>query len=253
MTPLLLSAVCTVAGGAGAQEEQVEGWSTVVVRIWWAHRPAVGPLEALVPPAERARLGRLLHQGDRERSALGVVLARAGAAEHLGVEATAVGVRRCCPRCGSDRHGPVSVRVPGRVAPQVSISHSRQVVVVAVCGPAPVGVDVEAVGSQDVDEDLLAGLVAPERLEAALRAPAPVRAAVLAGCWARAEAAAKARGTGVVLPARPDPGVGVRVVSAPGGFRAAVAVVGARPSPVAGDGRALVAAALRRARRPAGR
>jgi len=51
---------------------------------------------------------------------------------------------RSCPRCGSADHGtPAVVRSDGRDAPWVSLSRAGGIVVVAVSGAGPVGVDVE--------------------------------------------------------------------------------------------------------------
>lgn len=55
-----------------------------------------------------------------------------------------VRLRQVCPRCGSDRHGPLQVRPwPDATPPYVSLSRSRGVVMVGVCTTHPVGVDVE--------------------------------------------------------------------------------------------------------------
>lgn len=236
------------------------------VRAWWASLRRSRPPWHLVPDHELPRLERLRQARDRDASALALALVRLAAAEEVGCRVDAVQVHRRCPRCGSSGHGPLTLAapdLPGLALPHVSVSHSGDVVVVALCAHAPVGVDVEAVPDVDLGDDVLAAVLPPGRLPEVLRATPRERCEVFTGCWTRAEAVLKALGVGLVVPLsavdlvegrlwRPGPqvplvpagtaarGVGVTATTAPPGSRAAVAVVGAHPVPVHHDARALI-------------
>jgi 4'-phosphopantetheinyl transferase len=96
------------------------------------------------PELARARQYRLAADGDR--SLLGAVLLRMAAARHLGVRPDDIAVDRTCSRCGSQHGRP---RLSG-TSLHASVSHSGDIVAVAITSAGPVGVDVEAVRSIDV-------------------------------------------------------------------------------------------------------
>src|SRR5262249_13578292 len=125
---------------------------------------------------------------------------------------------------------------PGvRTAPSFSLTHSGDMVVIAVAG-RPVGADVERDAARCVcslaqvlhpaDAAWVAGLREPERHEAIIT------------CWVRAEAVLKCTGQGIGhglggFPVRPGGAAGrsvngctVRQLAAPPGYRAAVALAG---------------------------
>ena len=91
------------------------------------------------PELARARQYRLA--ADSDRCLLGAVLLRMTAARHLGVRPADVAVDRTCGRCGAQHGRP---RLPGNGV-QASVSHSGDIVAVAITSAGPVGVDVEAV------------------------------------------------------------------------------------------------------------
>jgi 4'-phosphopantetheinyl transferase len=178
-------------------------------------RAAVVPAAALVPlldPGERARLDRAA-PADRDAVASALLLARLAVAEACAVAPDAVRVRRRCARCGSAAHGvPVADRADSGPVPHLSLSRGGDLVVVALSGAGPVGVDVEPV----------------RRAGAVPRAPAGdaprARSHGLLRTWARTEAVLKAAGTGLSVDPR-----ALRVSDAAG--RPAVRVVDPAPAP----------------------
>jgi 4'-phosphopantetheinyl transferase len=102
---------------------------------------------ALLDEAEFGRQTRFRTDADRDRFTLAAVLLRAAVGLRTGVEAAAVRVDRRCDDCGRP-HGRPRLTHSGLEA---SISHSRDVVAVALTTAGPVGVDVEGIGTRGYD------------------------------------------------------------------------------------------------------
>lgn len=113
----------------------------VDVKVWWADltRARVDLVE-LLDATERSRLAGLDLPADRARFVVGVALLRTVAAEYLGTAPADVEIDRTCSECGGPHGRP---RIAG--GPHVSVSHSGVLVVVATCGSAGVGVDVQRI------------------------------------------------------------------------------------------------------------
>lgn len=222
-------------------------------QLWWARTTDVGPEhDALLDEAELRRRSRLRAAGDRQRATAGVALSRLLLGVHAGRPAGRLAVDRSCPRCGAPHGKPCLPEVPDL---HFSVSHSGGWVAVAVRRGAPVGVDVEQVGSWTPTElrDLALVALAPEERAVLSRAPAESRAAAFATYWTRKEAAVKATGTGLLTPL-PElvvspPGTPPRVlrwsgaaappllraVEAPAGYAAALALADAPARVVPAD------------------
>jgi len=99
----------------------------------------------LLSAPELARARRYRLAADTDRCLLGAVLLRVAAARHLGIRPADVAVDRSCDSCGAQHGRP---QLPGSGL-QASVSHSGDVVAVALTSAGPVGVDVEAVRSID--------------------------------------------------------------------------------------------------------
>jgi len=138
---------------------------------------------------ERARAQRYRLAADRDRFLLGAALLRTVAGHHLGVRPADVSVDRTCAWCGS-QHGRPVLAGSGL---QASVSHSGDVVAVAVTGAGPVGVDVEA--DRAIDFSAVTGSVCT-----------PAERACVTGLddfyayWTRKEAVLKATGDGLRRP-----------------------------------------------------
>jgi 4'-phosphopantetheinyl transferase len=103
--------------------------------------------ESLLSPVEIARSVRMRRDEDRVRQRLGAVLLRVAAGAELGVPPADVVVDRTCPRCGSPHGRPL---LPG-TGLHASITHSGELVGLALTTVAPVGLDVERVAAVDID------------------------------------------------------------------------------------------------------
>jgi 4'-phosphopantetheinyl transferase len=211
-------------------------------QVWWARRQDCRPaLAELMDPGERQRLGALVQPADRERFTVGSALVRCLVGALTGIRPRDVVLDRTCPDC--DRaHGKITV--PGG-GPRLSLSHSGDLVAVALHSSAEVGVDVEQI-APGLDPLSLARVALTGREEADLRAlPAGQHPAAFAGYWVRKEAFVKATGEGLRRPPGEvevsAPGTPPRLLSPyarpvwlgdlnPGpGYAAAVAVLAAGP------------------------
>jgi len=142
----------------------------------------------ILSESEMRRREAYVREPDRVRFTLGAALLRLAAARELAVEPTRVPIDRACPECGKPHGKP---RLPG-TGLHVSVSHSEQVVGVAVTSLAEVGVDVEAVGTGEVVETLRHTCLDPEE---------PVRErADFYTYWCRKESVVKATGDGLRIP-----------------------------------------------------
>lgn len=113
------------------------------ITVWWASLTAAeSSLLDMLDAVERARVSSLDRPADRARSLLGAALLRVAAAERMAVSPGEVVVDRTCGECGGP-HGAPHIIGPGSPRHWVSVSHSGLLVVVAVSGHAPVGVDVQ--------------------------------------------------------------------------------------------------------------
>jgi 4'-phosphopantetheinyl transferase len=115
------------------------------VEVWWSSLLAAdrGLLD-LLDATERARAQSLRRSADQGRSLVGAALLRVVAGKRLGVPAGEVVVDRTCTDCGRP-HGRPRVLGPGKAEHHVSVSHSGLLVVVALVGDGPVGIDVQRV------------------------------------------------------------------------------------------------------------
>ncbi|MDT0164201.1 hypothetical protein Q9R32_01355 [Actinotalea sp. AC32] len=196
------------------------------VEVWWSSIVAADDAAlALLDATERARLGSLDSPADRGRSAVGAALLRVAVAARLGTDPRDVVVDRTCTECGRP-HGAPRVVGPGSwtgswtgsrtgsavAAPRVSVSHSGLLVVVALSGGSPVGVDVQ----READ---LPGAAGPAE----------------AAAWVRHEAGMKLQGAALAVgdEVHPDADVVTTPLVAPlDGYAAALATVGRPGRPV---------------------
>jgi 4'-phosphopantetheinyl transferase len=140
-----------------------------------------------VGEVERGRQYRLA--ADSNRCLLGAVLLRVAAARHLGVRPADVNVDRACGRCGAQHGRP---QLPGSGL-NASVSHSGDIVAVAITSAGPVGVDIESVRA--IDFTTVATSVCTPAELTDLRVAADFYA-----FWTRKEAVLKATGEGLARP-----------------------------------------------------
>ncbi|MEX5717388.1 4'-phosphopantetheinyl transferase family protein [Geodermatophilus maliterrae] len=218
--------------------------------MWWAAPvppERAGALVALLDVHERARLERLRRPDDRARHLAAHALARLALGAVLGAAPAGLQVDRTC-RCGGQHGKP---RLVGDRLPGFSLTHSGDVVGVAVSTDHLVGLDVERRRAID-------GL---DELARHVRAPGEDDSGDFFTTWTRKEALLKATGDGLATPmadlelgpgprlvrwggARPRSPMWVRDLVVAPGHCAAIAGIGVAAPPVeVRDGAALLAAA----------
>jgi 4'-phosphopantetheinyl transferase len=173
---------------------------TIRCQVWWA-RPAVETprLVALLDEVERGRHEAYHRAVDRARFLTGRVVAKAVVAESLGVPAGSVKLDSTCADCGRPHGKPRVVEPLGDPPPEISISHSGDLVGVALTSGLPVGVDVEQ--ERDVQIDgLIRMTLSPDETDAFELVPEPDRDAAFFTIWSRKEALLKATGRGLSIP-----------------------------------------------------
>lgn len=113
----------------------------VDVQVCWAtlSTARVG-LHDLLDATERSRLDSLDLPADRARFLVGAALLRTAAGRAVSTSPAKVEIDRTCTECGAP-HGRPRIND----GPQVSVSHSGVLVVVATCAGTSVGVDVQRV------------------------------------------------------------------------------------------------------------
>ncbi|HEV2781719.1 MAG TPA: 4'-phosphopantetheinyl transferase superfamily protein [Actinophytocola sp.] len=178
--------------------------SSIRCRVWWA-RPSIETprLLGLLDTVERERHAAYRLAVDQVRFLTARVVAKALAADALGIEPGRVNLDSTCPDCGRTHGKPRVVapqgHPPGRALPELSISHSGDLVAVAITDGLPVGVDVEQERDVSVDDLVRLTLSAGELDSFAAVAP-PDKDAAFFTYWARKEAILKATGRGLAIP-----------------------------------------------------
>jgi 4'-phosphopantetheinyl transferase len=158
--------------------------------VWWASASWMRPWHAdVLSDDERARRSGLWDAGHRAQHTVAAALLRLVAAPLTTQPAARVVVDRSCPTCDRQHGRP---RLPG-TGLHVSISHSGTTVAVAVSGAGAVGVDVQQVKDDSVDE--LSPLVLAET-----EARHITVARDFFTYWTRKEALVRATGDGVTVP-----------------------------------------------------
>lgn len=159
--------------------------------VWLADLSAADrTLQALLDPAERERLGRLRMPADRDRFTIAAALLRCVTGRLLGMDPAAVVVDRACDRCAEPHGKPI---ISGTDL-HVSLSHSEDVVALAVATVAPVGVDVEHKARRDIRGLAHSVIGNSERLDDDRSTLTPD---AFYTYWCRKEAVLKATGDGL--------------------------------------------------------
>jgi 4'-phosphopantetheinyl transferase len=178
--------------------------SSARCRVWWA-RPSIETprLLGLLDDVERDRHAGFHRAVDQVRFLTARVVAKAVTAQALGIEPDRVRLDSTCPDCGRT-HGKPRVVPPddhpaGRALPELSISHSGDLVAVAITDGLPVGVDVEQ--ERDVEvADLARMTLSPGEQDGFAAVPPADRDAAFFTIWSRKEALLKATGRGLSIP-----------------------------------------------------
>jgi len=169
--------------------------SAAPVDVWWCRwRQTSTDLRRLLSDEEGQRLARLHRADDKVRFTVGAVLVRVLAGRRLGLNPAAVVVDRACRQCG-EPHGKVTV--PALPDCHLSVSHSGELVGVAVCPHAEVGLDVEASTTPPAVLDDLRPVLTPGEVSWLDGMSPMVRGHAALRLWTRKEAVLKATGDGL--------------------------------------------------------
>jgi 4'-phosphopantetheinyl transferase len=118
--------------------------------------------ERLLSAVEMERADRFRHESSRREFVAAHLLVRFCAARLLGVRPAEVAFAQRCPGCGQDGHG--RPLLTDRPDVHLSLAHTDGVVAAA-AGPAPVGIDVEAISRKAPEPELLAQVLTPAEVD----------------------------------------------------------------------------------------
>ncbi|HET9982527.1 MAG TPA: 4'-phosphopantetheinyl transferase superfamily protein [Longimicrobiales bacterium] len=193
----------TGAAIAGVASERGTAWATPAdhpplpddeVHVWKASVAALAPgevrLRALLDAAELARAERYRFARDRTQYVVAHGLVRLLLARYLGAEPAAL-------KFAAGPFGKPSLCEPAGGGLEFNLSHSADLVLLAVTRHRAVGVDVEC-WDRDIEAELLARQFFSPAERAQLAAlPPDARVPGFFACWSRKEAYIKATGLGV--------------------------------------------------------
>lgn len=192
--------------------------------------PCRSPVPGCLDAGERARAAGFADPRARLRYVTAHVALREVLAEYTGTDAARLRFGRAGPGGMDGRPGGRPVLLGFPEGPHFSLSHSHDLIVIAVAA-VPVGVDVQRVPRAGTVEALLPRLHPAER-EGLSRVPRAARPAAFARLWTRKEAYLKGLGTGLarglatdcLLDGAQPAGWHVRDLAAPPGYATATAV-----------------------------
>jgi 4'-phosphopantetheinyl transferase len=194
-----------------------------VATVWWGElgRGDADSLEALLSHDERERAATFRFPRDRSRYVSARGLLRVLLADRLGLDPARI-------EFAYGEHGkPRLARADCDL--RFNLSHSGSLMALAICEGREIGVDVEA-----RRDDLIALGIArrylPPRVVAVIeRQAGPARADAFFRAWARQEAYAKGRGTGLESIGDDPEGWSIADLELRAGYAAALAIEGSAP------------------------
>jgi medium-chain acyl-[acyl-carrier-protein] hydrolase len=169
-----------------------------VVHVWQVRLDAGEErstrLSTILLPEELARAERFHFRIDRQRWVVGRATVRRILGEYLGVRPAEV-------RLWYNSHGkPAASGESDRGGVKFNVSHSGELLFLAIAQGREVGVDVERLRPLPDWRELAGRFFAPAEVAGLDRLPAPERERAFFQCWTRKEAYIKAHGLGLTLP-----------------------------------------------------
>lgn len=164
------------------------------VQVWKAGIHMAEALRPLLPKEELQAMERFVRLADRRRFIVGRGLVRWLLAAYLGREPSSLRLRANSygkpemPACGAEE----------RI--EFNVSHSGDLVLMALARGRRVGVDVERVQPELVCESVMATAFSAAEKKAVQSTPDAARTRAFFACWTRKEAYLKALGYGLSLP-----------------------------------------------------
>lgn len=168
------------------------------IHLWLAQPHFASPrLEDLLSDDEWRRGQRFIRRGDRERHLVACALIRIALGTQMGISPGDVELDRRCPRCG-DPHGRPRLRDrTSRI--ELSVSHSGNLVAVAIAQQHPLGVDVEEMRPLRNLHSLEQMVLSAKEVAGLRRLPDATRSLAFLTLWTRKEAVLKALHRGLEL------------------------------------------------------
>lgn len=166
------------------------------VHVWRAtlDQPATGMARFMqvLSPDERARAARFHFEADRKRHIIGRGLSRMVLGHCLGRPASELEFE-------CNEHGKPGLPRGIRPSLQFNISHSGELVLVALTAERALGIDVERMQPRMANEEVAARFFSANECAVLTALSADVKSAAFFACWTRKEAYLKARGDGLSL------------------------------------------------------
>lgn len=215
------------------------------VDLWWGQLNELTTTHRdLLDDVERQRAADYRLEPDRDRFVLGVALTRNALAPLIGCAPAEVPLDRTCDHCGKPHGWP---RLTSDLPWQISVSHSGELVLVAISHATPVGVDIEQIPAAPIAERLLRTTLTDRELaELPEAVGSPARNAAFIAHWVAKEAALKATREGLRTDLREvevhvtahgleqviwqHQNASISRVPAPSGYLAAVAMISHSPA-----------------------
>ena len=168
------------------------------LHVWMRRLGTSGPhLQAMMDilsAEERQKAERFYFQADRERHVVGRALVRVLLGRLLAIRPDEIAF------CYSEAGKPSLTAAQNSADYQFNVSHSGDLILVAVTARRAIGVDVERI-REDVELDAIAARFFSQRERADLAAVSPdQRRGAFFACWSRKEAFIKATGAGLGRP-----------------------------------------------------
>jgi len=176
-------------GNYALPDDEVHVWRTTLDMA----ESDLAKLRRILSPGERARVDRFHFEADRRRSVIGRGYLRLLLGEILGSPANEL-------KLEYDEFGKPSLTAGQGLPLQFNVSHSGDVILIAITVGRAVGIDVERIRT-DLDLDGIAARFFSANENKVLASLAgPARYQAFFACWTRKEAYLKARGIGLSLP-----------------------------------------------------
>ncbi|HWG92362.1 MAG TPA: 4'-phosphopantetheinyl transferase superfamily protein [Candidatus Thermoplasmatota archaeon] len=169
--------------------------------MWRVHLPSL-PSAPWVSEDEALEAARFRRPEDARRALLTRGVTRALLARYAATPPQALAFTRACSNCGAPNHGKPRLVAPAAATPLTfNLSHSGDLLVIALSRGLEVGVDVERVDATFDWEPVARQVFTPEERATLAAAPEPEQRRRFFDAWTRNEAALKLTGHGLAAAA----------------------------------------------------
>ncbi|MDQ0176610.1 4'-phosphopantetheinyl transferase family protein [Bacillus chungangensis] len=153
----------------------------------------------LISSEENERYVSFRRSKDRDRALVSYSLVRLVLAHYTDLQPYELNIIRTCPQCGKSHGKPRLVMHPDDHL-QFNVSHSGNIVIMAVTVENPVGIDVEQIDPRLSAEELIKKVLSPSERQVLFQLPKEERVQHFYTYWTRKEAILKATGQGLTIP-----------------------------------------------------